>query len=501
MTALAPATTFAGPLDCRERGVVAAFRRVLDAHGFATAAVPAALGGALRSDFHLRVDLPLYLRRLDGPAPLNTLIKLFVLDQWIDESAARRAFAPLDLADVRSLGLVELDGDGRVRARVRLSGYRDLILAHDRYDDQLRTLQADHVLDVNPTTVTLANLTVRRHARAALDVGTGCGVLALLAARHADRVVATDTNERALNLATFNAQLNGVEHVEWRLGSLFEPVAGCRFDLIVCNPPYVISPDAHYVFRDGGREGDALCREIASQLPRHLEDGGFASMLCNWALAPGEEWSGPLYRWVEGSGCDAWLLCSTTHDPLTYAAFWNRTSDRSQYEDALDRWAAYCARLDIGSIGLGAIVFRRRAEGRTWVRADRLPEGAIDACDSYIQRVFRAQDLLASIRTDAALLARAFLVAEDHSVVQTLAPAGDGYQAVRAEIELTSGFRTRGSVDPYTMQLLARCDGRRTLGDIVGELTAAGGGARDQIAVASIAIAKRLVATGFLIPA
>src|SRR6516165_3787495 len=116
MTALAPATTFAGPLDCRERGVVAAFRRVLDAHGFATAAVPAALGGALRSDFHLRVDLPLYLRRLDGPAPLNTLIKLFVLDQWIDESAARRAFAPLDLADVRSLGLVELDGDGRVRA-------------------------------------------------------------------------------------------------------------------------------------------------------------------------------------------------------------------------------------------------------------------------------------------------------------------------------------------------------------------------------------------------
>src|SRR5215470_16778066 len=119
MSTLAFASTFAGPLDSRDRDAIAAFRRVLDAHGFATAAVPAALGAALRSDFHLRVDMPLYLRRLKGPAPLNTLIKLFVLDQWIDESAARRAFAPLDLADVRTLGLVEVDAAGRVCARVR----------------------------------------------------------------------------------------------------------------------------------------------------------------------------------------------------------------------------------------------------------------------------------------------------------------------------------------------------------------------------------------------
>ena len=68
---------------------------MLDAHGFATAAVPAALGGTLRSDFHLRVDLPLYLRRLAGPAPINTLIKLFVLDQWVDRDAARRALENL----------------------------------------------------------------------------------------------------------------------------------------------------------------------------------------------------------------------------------------------------------------------------------------------------------------------------------------------------------------------------------------------------------------------
>jgi SAM-dependent methyltransferase len=500
MTTLATAA-FAGPLDARDQDTICAFRRVLDAHGFATSAVPAALGDAMRSDLHLRADLPLYLRRLAGPAPINTLIKLFVLDQWVDETDARRALAPLDLQDVRALGLVDRDAERGVRARVRLSGYGDLVLAHDRYDEQLRALPPDHVLDVNPTTVTLANLTVRRRVRSALDVGTGCGVLALLAARHTDRVVATDTNARALNLASFNARLNGIEQVEFRLGSLFEPVAGCRFDLIVCNPPYVISPDRQYVFRDSGRRGDAICQEIAGRLPSYLEDGGFASMLCNWTLARDEEWSSPLRRWVDGSGCNAWLLCSTTHDPLTYAAFWNRTPDRERYEAALDRWVAYCRELQIASIGLGAVILRRNAGGAAWVRADRLPASPIDACDAQIQRTFDAEDFLASIRTDAALLAHAFVAAHDHRIVQTLAPAGDAYAAVSSEIQLTSGFRTCGAVDTYTMRVLERCDGRRRLDDIVTDLAPDGGPARDQFAVAAAAIVRRLVAAGFLMPA
>ena len=79
-----------------------------------------------------------------------------------------------------------------------------------------------------------------------------------------DHVVATDTNPRALNLAVFNAAFNGVTNVEWRLGSLFDAVAGESFDLIFSNPPYVISPDSQFIFRDGGRRGDALCAEIVA---------------------------------------------------------------------------------------------------------------------------------------------------------------------------------------------------------------------------------------------
>lgn len=431
MTTMSTPALFAGPLDARDAAAIAAFRRVLDAHGFASA-VPTAHGRA----------------RLPGPAPLDTLIKLFVFDEWVDESALRCALAPLDVRDVRELGLIDESSARGVRARVRLSAYRGLVLARDRHGEQLRTRQADYEVDVNASSVTLANLTVRRKVRSALDVGTGCGILALLAARHADHVVGTDPDEHALNLAAFNARLNGVDHVEWRLGSLFEPVAGSRFDLITCNP--------------SERKDGALCQEITGQLPRYLEDGGFASLLCHGVVASDDEWFAPLRRWVAESGCAAWLLC-------------------------------------LVSLGLGAIVLRRRSGGKTWVRADRLPGGATDSCSTHIQRVFHAEDVLSSIRADAALLGRAFLVAEDHCIVQTLAPTRDGYAVTNAEIELTGGFRTRRTVDAFTTRLLAGCDGRRTLDEIVSEIAPDAGPARDQLAVAAVAMIKRLLATGFLI--
>ena len=493
------AASFAGPLDSRDRDAVTALGRVLRTHGFAGAAVPAALGGPLRSKDFLRTDLSLYLRRLAASTPINTLIKLFMLDQWVEERSARAALAPLDLRDVRLMGLIEESSQG-VRARVRLSSYCDLILAHDRYDGPSAHLSEDHVLDVNPTTVTLASLMVRRPARSALDLGTGCGVLALLAARHSERVVGIDLNARALNVAAFNGLLNGVDHVEWRQGNLFEPVAGTRFDLVVCNPPYVISPETQYVFRDSGRKGDALCEEVVRRVPDYLEDGGFASILCNWALAPGEAWSAPLRRWVERSRCDSWLLYGTAQDPLTYAAGWNRSPDRTRYEQALGDWTAYCDELGIASIGMGAVILRRRAEGVGWIRADSMPENAIEPCDVHVRRIFQSQDYLSTVHDDGALLAHAFQAADDLRLHHTLSLKNGEYVVDRSEIQLTGGLQFKGSVDAYTIHLMARCDGRRTVDEVVTELAMKGGAARDQVATACAAIVRRLVALGFLIP-
>ncbi len=499
MAAPALVSAFEGPLTVCDPVGVARLGQVLKSHGFAGDAMPAALGGTI-GKFHFRDDLPLYLRRLAEPSALNTLIKLFVLDQWIEEDGARDAFAPASLDEALAMGLVEHAGR-RVHALVRLSGYADLVLAHDRYDEQAASLGRDHVLDVNPTTVTLAGLMVRRAARSALDIGTGCGVVALVAARYSEHVIGIDTNPRALNFASFNARLNGIDNVEWRLGSLFEPVAGRRFDLIVCNPPYVISPDSRYIFRDGGRRGDALCEEIVRRVPDHLEEEGFATILCNWALTRDEEWSAPLRRWVEGSGCDAWLLHSATQDPLTYAALWNRSRDRAPYADALERWTGYFQDLGIASIGMGGVILRRRSGAATWVRADRLPEGPLETGDRHIQRIFASQDHLSAVENDEALLARTFCAADDHRLQQTLSLTDGRYTLDEAEVRLDGGLGFRGSVDPYTIQLLARSDGRRTLGEIAAELAEKGEIGREQVLEACAAIARRLISLGFLVPA
>jgi len=66
---------------------------------------------------------------------------------------------------------------------------------------------------------------------------------------------------------------------------------------------------------------------------------------------------------------------------------------------------------------------------------------------------------------------------------------------------LTGGFRFQGAVDAYTIHLMARCDGHRTVNEVVTELAQKGGVARGQVASACAAIVRRLVALGFLIPA
>lgn len=497
--ATATAAIFQGPLRVTDPSAITSLRSVLDRHGFSGTAAADALGPPLPvGKSHLRDDLPLYLRRVEAPTPINTLVRLFVLDQHVAEARAQEAFAPLDLDTVREIGLIE-DGASGVRARLRLSVHDGLVLAHDAYDEQRGALRPDHVLDVNPTTFSLSNLTVRRRVSRALEIGTGCGVLALCASRHADQVIATDTNERALNIAAFNAAINGISNVEWRLGSLFDAVEGERFDLIFCNPPYVISPDSQFIFRDGGRRGDQLCEEIVRRAPSYLNDGGFATFLINWAIHHGEEWAAPLVRWVDGNGCDSWLMLSAAQDPTTYAAIWNRSRDREAYSSGLERWIRYFEELNISMLGLGAVVLRRRESGTRWVHSDFLADSITAPAGAGVERLFAAQDRLASLPDDDALLDDAFAAVPDHQLQEHLKIEDGRYVIDAAEVRLLGGLPFRGSVDAYAIQLLARCDGRRSLREIAREIAGQAGVDIQVFTRACVPIARRLIAMGFLV--
>jgi len=108
-----------------------------------------------------------------------------------------------------------------------------------------------------------------------LDLGTGSGVLALAAAARAARVVAVDLNPEAVRCTRINILLNGLDHsVEVRHGDLFGPVAGERFDLVICNPPYYAGNPTTVV--DQAFYGGDFADRLAAGLAAHLTDGGQA---------------------------------------------------------------------------------------------------------------------------------------------------------------------------------------------------------------------------------
>ena len=239
-----------------------------------------------------------------------------------------------------------------------------------------KPLSDDHVLGIGGATLTLLEMTVREHVDSALDVGCGCGIQALYLATHAERVVATDLSSRACAITQFNAALNEAV-IDVREGSLFEPVEGETFDLIVTNPPFVITPDSVrgaaglLEYRDGGMDRDNLIRAVLRGAPACMNEGGTLQMLANWEIPadrnPDTQWSWRVDSWLDGLPVDAWVVQRDVLDPARYVDMWIRDSggqlmDRADYERAFTSWLADFRRAGTGAIGMGFVALRRLDE-------------------------------------------------------------------------------------------------------------------------------------------
>lgn len=123
-------------------------------------------------------------------------------------------------------------------------------------------------------------------SRRILDLGCGAGSLALLLAGGDHKIIGTDINPRAVELARWNASMNGLGDVEFREGNLFEPVAFEQpFDLIVSQPPYYPLPresDASLIYLHGGQRGDELATQILEEVSGHLSQNGRALVFTSW---------------------------------------------------------------------------------------------------------------------------------------------------------------------------------------------------------------------------
>ncbi|WP_329457180.1 class I SAM-dependent methyltransferase [Streptomyces sp. NBC_01497] len=434
------------------------------------------------------------LRATRGASRLDTLVRLFLLQGTVTVERARAAL-PLDealgdgwLVPAEPDGAAseaDLDGADAVRATLDVRPYggpdgEDWFIVSDLGCAVGGAAGASGrgegvVLGVGGASTTLAGLTVRTRVGSVLDLGTGSGIQALHASQHAARVTATDLNPRALAFARLTLALSGAPAAELLTGSLFEPVGDTAYDLIVSNPPFVISPagpdtaGARRTYRDGGMAGDDLCRTLVQQAGAHLTEGGFAHFLANWEHVEGEEWQDRLRSWVP-RGCDAWIVQREVQDVTQYAELWLRdsgehgTGDPERYAGLYDAWLDEFDARKTRAVGFGWITLRKTGTGRPSVVVEDWPHPVEQPLGETVRAHFDRQDYLRT-HDDAALLAGRFTLASEVVQEQVGVPGAEDPEHV--VLRQHRGMRRATEVDTVGAGFAGVCDGTLTAGRIL----------------------------------
>ena len=419
-------------------------------------------------------DVPRVLRRTSELSPLDTLVRLLFLGVPVPAEAVRAALAPMSLDTWLQAGLLQTpDSAGLVEPRVQFWPIRDLLLAVDLPWRRSTAPDADFVVPPGPLTLMLANMMIRRPCLRMLDLGTGSGMLALSAAAHAETVVATDMNERAIAFTQFNARLNRIANIECRTGDLFEPVAQQQFQLIVCNPPFVISPTQRFLFRDSGQRGDLFCRRLVPAALAHLESDGFFQFTANVAHRVGHSWKSDLEEWFVGLNCDVLALVERTEDASEYALTWilgTETKVPSEVAQRYETWMAYFEREGIEAVSYLFITLRRSAAGTTWIQIDDPPCRIVGPCGDELFHFFQCRSAYGSAVGTNELLGRRLTLEPQTRLVQEYTATPGGLEICHIEVKKTGGLQYPLTVHRNVARLLAGCDGSRTVRDLVEEL-------------------------------
>ena len=522
----------------------ASLRTDLTESGWGVETVAALLGGAADAALRREIRLPALravraalAERSDSASPWSVavLTALFMLGEPVPAIALDAALPRTGAAGAAAVGLVgEPDETGCVRARVDLR-------PHGAVDDagevrwwvasdlgELvtgRALAPDHVLGIGGAGLTLAGLTPRTPVSTALDLGCGCGIQTLYLLRHAEHVVATDISERALAFTAFNAALAGVSvidgprpgadagsagRLELRLGSLLEPVAGRRFDLIASNPPFVLTPPA---VREAGLPlmeyrdaGGPILPGLVAGLGEHLEPGATAVMLGNWEHRGAGSWRDVVAAWLPKE-LDAWILERELQDPVEYATMWLRDGgltperDLQAFDSALEAWIDDFEARDVRGVGFGyLIVHRPQSPREPWRLLEEVTTSGQGVLGPHVAEVLEVRERLAGLDDDAVADLRP-LLAPDVTEERHLIPGA----AEPTVILLRQGGGLGRALQASTAvaALVGVADGELSVGQVasavavLSELNAA-----DALALRAemVEATRHLLTTGFLRP-
>ncbi|MFI7318235.1 methyltransferase [Streptomyces venezuelae] len=496
------------PLPSSDRAdVAAALRDALLAADFTADGLLELLGAPAYTALARSETVPA-LRATRGDGALSALVRLFLLQESVPHARVADVL-PVDVL-LESDWLAERDGELWATVDVRPyggPGGEDWFIVSDLGcavggAGGIGKHEEGVVLGVGGASTTLAGITVRLPVASALDLGTGSGIQALHAAQHATRVTATDLNPRALRFTRLTLALSGAPEADLREGSLFEPVADETYDLIVSNPPFVISPGARLTYRDGGMGGDDLCRSLVQEAGERLNEGGYAHFLANWQHVDGEEWQDRLRSWVPRD-CDAWIVQREVQDITQYAELWLRDAgdhrtDSAEYAARYDAWLDEFEARGTRAVGFGWITLRKTAAAEPSVTVEEWPHPVEQPLGDTVREFFERQEYLRA-HDDAALLAAHFKLADEVVQEQVGLPGAEDPEHV--VLRQNRGMRRATKVDTVGAGFAGVCDGSLSAGRILDAIAQLVGEDPVLLRDRTPAQIRLLVEQGFLLPA
>jgi len=415
---------------------------------------------------------------LEAGGPLGTLGRTLWLGLPIAVSTLAPAIAPMTVDAWQAAGLIERRGE-RVRARVFLLPWADLWLFADR-PVPIDRAPPDHVMGLGGGTEVLRALMIKTDGARVLDLGAGSGALSLLAAASARQVDGIELNSRAVTFAKLNARLNGASNCRFMEGDYFAPAAALEgYDLVLGQPPFVISPSRGVLFRDAGRGDDDIWRYVRVAA-RALADGGIAQLLINWIQRRGgDPFDGPAEA-TSDLDCDAFVAWSRIEPTAVYARAW--VSDPAEIE----AWIRHYDELGVEAICSGPVVLRRRKGATCWRHFTQVPETMSAGAGEHVVQIL---DGVHRLQTST-----------ENDLLSLCPRTRGGLDIGDAAIRSTTGLHYRVPPDPDTVSLLQACDGTKSLSRIADDLAAQAGRSGEEQRTRILTVARTLLGQGLLLP-
>lgn len=299
---------------------------------------------------------------------LNGLIRLLLLGQPIPLDDTPLA---ADLVDVLVRARLANRCGGFLHPLARLTPFHDLLVAADPHNEDSPEVKPDAVENPHRPTEVLARLVPRETVNRSLDIGTGSGVHALQLAKHSHTVLGVDVSPRAVGYAQFNASLNAIANAQFTVADVVNGLdSEGPFDLIVSNPPYLVSPESSVVYRDGPPGSAHVGTRVLNEAPALLAPDGLLVCLTSWGVTDPTDRTREIRSVAERVGCNAVVFVYAVRAAADDALRWN--AHRNQPEKAARRWLDYYRRLGVDELAYGVVVLTPAGEQQPWFRTERV---------------------------------------------------------------------------------------------------------------------------------